>query len=113
VLLLYNITIVKRVPTPVLGVLQSAETRFNFNSFLSLPGRSMLIRNYGKQGNPQATKDAFIDGWFCTGDIAVWRNGLPYIVDRKKVGLFRPWSLRPVLITIGTYQVQGLAGCAG
>lgn len=39
----------------------------------------------GYYGNPQATKDAFVDGWFCTGDIAIWKNGLPYIVDRKKV----------------------------
>jgi 4-coumarate--CoA ligase len=39
----------------------------------------------GYYRNPQATKDSFVDGWFCTGDIAVWKNGLPYIVDRKKV----------------------------
>lgn len=39
----------------------------------------------GYYGNPQATKDSFLDGWFCTGDIGVWKNGLPYIVDRKKV----------------------------
>ncbi|KAH8819028.1 hypothetical protein F5884DRAFT_796 [Xylogone sp. PMI_703] len=38
----------------------------------------------GYYNNPQATKDAFVDGWFCTGDIAIWKNGLPYIVDRKK-----------------------------
>ena len=38
----------------------------------------------GYYGNPQATKDSFVDGWFCTGDVAVWKNELPYIVDRKK-----------------------------
>ena len=42
----------------------------------------MVARAY--YGNPQATKESFMDGWFCTGDIAVWKNGLPYIVDRKK-----------------------------
>jgi len=35
--------------------------------------------------NPQATKDAFHEDWFCTGDIGIMRNGKFYIVDRKKV----------------------------
>ena len=43
----------------------------------------------GYYRNPQATKDSFVDGWLCTGDVAIWKNGLPYIVDRKKVC---PWT---------------------
>jgi 4-coumarate--CoA ligase len=42
----------------------------------------MVTKRY--YNNSQATKDSFVDGWFCTGDIAIWKNGLPYIVDRKK-----------------------------
>jgi 4-coumarate--CoA ligase len=42
----------------------------------------MVTRGY--YGNDQATKDSFVDGWFLTGDVAVWKDGLPYIVDRKK-----------------------------
>ncbi|TID22857.1 putative acyl-coenzyme A synthetase [Venturia nashicola] len=38
----------------------------------------------GYYNNPKATKESFRDGWFCTGDIAVERNGKFYIVDRKK-----------------------------
>ncbi|KAK2792205.1 hypothetical protein FQN51_001864 [Onygenales sp. PD_10] len=38
----------------------------------------------GYYDNPQATKDAFHDGWFCTGDIGIIKNGLFYVVDRKK-----------------------------
>ncbi|KAK4553863.1 hypothetical protein LTR86_009038 [Recurvomyces mirabilis] len=45
--------------------------------------RSPLVTN-GYYNNPQATKDAFHDGWFCTGDIGRLRNGKFYIVDRKK-----------------------------
>jgi long-subunit acyl-CoA synthetase (AMP-forming) len=35
--------------------------------------------------NEKATKDAFRNGWFATGDIALERNGMLYIVDRIKV----------------------------
>ncbi|KAL1612336.1 hypothetical protein SLS60_000562 [Paraconiothyrium brasiliense] len=38
----------------------------------------------GYYENEAADKEAFVDGWFCTGDIAEFRDGLFYIVDRKK-----------------------------
>ncbi|KAE9369588.1 acetyl-CoA synthetase-like protein [Stipitochalara longipes BDJ] len=60
----------------------------------------------GYYRNPQATKDSFVDGWFCTGDIAIWKNGLPYIVDRKKKELIKykgaqvaPAELEGLLLT--------------
>ena len=46
--------------------------------------RSPLVTN-GYCNNPEATRDAFRDGWFCSGDIGVMREGKFYIVDRKKV----------------------------
>lgn len=46
--------------------------------------RSPLVTN-GYYNNPEATKEAFHDGWFCSGDVAVVRDGNFYIVDRKKV----------------------------
>lgn len=40
----------------------------------------------GYHNNPEANKGAFIDdGWFATGDIGLFKDGLFYIVDRKKV----------------------------
>ena len=40
----------------------------------------------GYFNNPQATKDSFTtDGWFKTGDIGLRKDGMFYIVDRKKV----------------------------
>lgn len=42
----------------------------------------VVTRGYHK--NPQATRDAFLDGWFRTGDIGEFRDGKVYIVDRKK-----------------------------
>jgi acyl-CoA synthetase (AMP-forming)/AMP-acid ligase II len=46
--------------------------------------RSPLVTN-GYYDNPEATKAAFHGDWFCSGDIAVMRDGKFYIVDRKKV----------------------------
>ncbi|KFY93207.1 hypothetical protein V500_03820 [Pseudogymnoascus sp. VKM F-4518 (FW-2643)] len=38
----------------------------------------------GYHNSPKVTKEAFVDGWFLTGDVAEIRNDLVYIVDRKK-----------------------------
>jgi 4-coumarate--CoA ligase len=45
--------------------------------------RGPFVTN-GYFNNPEATTGTFRDGWFCTGDIAVDRDGKFYIVDRKK-----------------------------
>lgn len=39
----------------------------------------------GYHNNPEASKDAFdSEGYFRTGDIGMFQNGMFYIVDRKK-----------------------------
>ena len=38
----------------------------------------------GYHDNPEATRGAFLDGWYRTGDVGLWRDGKIYIVDRKK-----------------------------
>ncbi|KXJ94061.1 4-coumarate-CoA ligase [Microdochium bolleyi] len=45
--------------------------------------RSPLVMR-GYFDNPEATRAAFHEGWFCTGDIGVLRQGKFYVVDRKK-----------------------------
>jgi len=42
-----------------------------------------VTKGYWK--NEVANREAFVDGWFCTGDVGVFRDGKFYIVDRKKV----------------------------
>ncbi|KAI0538321.1 hypothetical protein GGR58DRAFT_468547 [Xylaria digitata] len=42
----------------------------------------VVTKGYWK--NEKANKDAFQDDWFRTGDIAVFRDGFFFIVDRKK-----------------------------
>jgi len=44
----------------------------------------MVVRGYWE--NEEVDREAFSEGWFRTGDVAVFRGGLFYIVDRKKVG---------------------------
>ena len=53
--------------------------------------RSPLVTN-GYFNNAKATEEAFHDGWFCSGDIGVMRDGKFYIVDRKKVRILCPFS---------------------
>jgi 4-coumarate--CoA ligase len=45
--------------------------------------RGPFVTN-GYFNNVEATTATFHDGWFCTGDIAIDRDGKFYIVDRKK-----------------------------
>jgi acyl-CoA synthetase (AMP-forming)/AMP-acid ligase II len=48
-----------------------------------LPGRCTVIREYFR--NPQATAEAFVDGWLRTGDVAYADDdGYYYFVDRAK-----------------------------
>ena len=53
------------------------------------PGEMLMKGPFVTKGyfrNEQATKEAFTaDGWFRTGDIGERRNGMFYVVDRKKV----------------------------
>jgi len=47
---------------------------------------------------PEATKDSFCEGWFCTGDVAVIENGNFRILGRKSVDI----------IKTGGYKVSAL-----
>ena len=38
----------------------------------------------GYHNRPDANRDSFLDGFYRTGDIGIYKNGLVYIVDRKK-----------------------------
>ena len=49
--------------------------------------RSPLVTN-GYFNNPKATEEAFHEGWFCSGDVGVIREGKFFVVDRKKVHPF-------------------------
>jgi acyl-CoA synthetase (AMP-forming)/AMP-acid ligase II len=42
----------------------------------------VIFRGY--HNNPVADRDSFENGWYKTGDVGVFKNGLFYIVDRRK-----------------------------
>ncbi|KAF3769701.1 acetyl-CoA synthetase-like protein [Cryphonectria parasitica EP155] len=42
----------------------------------------VVTKGYWK--NEKANVESFVDGWFCTGDIGRFKDGMLYIVDRKK-----------------------------
>lgn len=77
--------------SPILPTVELRKVDENFNDVEPEQEGEMLIRSplvtNGYYNNPEATKDAFHDGWFCSGDIGVMRDGKFYIVDRKKVRL--------------------------
>ena len=51
------------------------------------PGE-MLVKGpvvcQGYHNRPEADRDSFLDGFYRTGDIGIYKNGLVWIVDRKK-----------------------------
>ncbi|KAK3715228.1 hypothetical protein LTR37_007195 [Vermiconidia calcicola] len=51
------------------------------------PGELLVggpILGQGYYNNEKITQKAFIDGFYRTGDVGIWKDGLVYIVDRKK-----------------------------
>lgn len=54
----------------------------------------VVTKGYWK--NDKANQESFVGDWFCTGDVGLFKDGMLYIVDRKKVNCLRP-SRRPVL----------------
>jgi malonyl-CoA/methylmalonyl-CoA synthetase len=49
-------------------------------------GPSVFLEYWGK---PEATRRAFRDGWFCTGDIGVVENGVYRILGRNSVDIIK------------------------
>lgn len=48
----------------------------------------VVTKGYWK--NDKANRESFADGWFRTGDVGLFKDGMLYIVDRKKVRLSSP-----------------------
>ncbi|MCI0699166.1 acyl-CoA synthetase [candidate division KSB1 bacterium] len=95
----------QRVPGCVGAPLPNVEVkRVDENGNAVAPGTpgEILIKGPGVfleyWGKPDATKRAFRDGWFCTGDIAMVENGVYRILGRSSVDI----------IKTGGYKVSAL-----
>ncbi len=53
---------------------------------IEVRGPSVFAEYWGK---PDATRDAFRDGWFCTGDTAVVENGVYRILGRTSIEILK------------------------
>jgi len=62
---------------------------------IEVRGRSVFLEYWGR---PDATREAFRDGWFRTGDVAVLENGAYRILGRSSVDI----------IKTGGYKVSAL-----
>lgn len=94
----------QRLPGYVGTPLPNVEVRLDEQGNLVEPGTPGEIQVKGPGvfleywGKPEATEKAFRDGWFCTGDIAVFENGSYRILGRSSVDI----------IKIGGYKVSAL-----
>jgi malonyl-CoA/methylmalonyl-CoA synthetase len=64
--------------------------------------------------NPQATEDSFIDGWFCTGDVAVRETGYYRILGRSSIDIIKSGGYKLSALEIeGTLLThESVAECA-
>lgn len=79
------------LPLPTVEIRLRAED----GSIVNAPGQPgeiqvrgpVVFREYWNR--PEATAEAFIDGWFCTGDMAVLENGYYRIMGRLSVDIIK------------------------
>ncbi|KAI8281917.1 putative acyl-coenzyme A synthetase [Colletotrichum sp. SAR11_57] len=77
----------------------------------------IVTKGYYK--NEQANKEAFVDGWFCTGDRLSFKDGKFYFVDRKKELIkykgfqVAPAELEALLVTHPKIQDAAVIGVDG
>ena len=64
--------------------------------------------------NPQATQESFVDGWFCTGDVAVRETGYYRIMGRSSVDIIKSggYKLSALEIESTLLTHEKIAECA-
>ncbi|KAK1585008.1 AMP-binding enzyme [Colletotrichum navitas] len=77
----------------------------------------IITKGYYK--NDKANQEAFVDGWFCTGDRLLFKDGKFYFVDRKKELIkykgiqVAPAELEALLVTHPKIQDAAVIGVDG
>ncbi|KDN64655.1 putative AMP-binding enzyme [Colletotrichum sublineola] len=71
----------------------------------------IVTKGYYK--NDKANQEAFVDGWFCTGDRLSFKDGKFHFVDRKKGIQVAPAELEALLVTHAKIQDAAVIGVDG
>lgn len=60
----------------------------------------------GYLNRPKATKEAFVDGWFRSGDIACWENGYLRILGRSSIDIIKSGGYKLSALEIETHLLD-------
>lgn len=87
--------------------LETANIRSNekreFIGELYVRGPSVFVEYYNK---PDETENAFDDGWFKTGDVAKYENGIFKILGRKNVDIIKTGAYKVSALEIETHLME-------
>lgn len=75
----------------------------NVSGELYVKGPSVFVEYYKK---PDETKNAFEDGWFKTGDIAKYENGMFKILGRSNVDIIKTGAYKVSALEIETHLLE-------
>lgn len=82
---------------------KQTESNANIIGELYVKGPSVFVEYYKK---PEETKNAFQDGWFKTGDVAKFENGMFKILGRSNVDIIKTGAYKVSALEIETHLLE-------
>ncbi|GAB1258861.1 acyl-CoA synthetase [Aurantivibrio plasticivorans] len=67
---------------------------------IRIKGKTVFLEYWG---NKSATEESFVDGWFCTGDVAVVENGYYRIMGRSSIDIIKSGGFK-----ISALEIEGV-----
>lgn len=82
---------------------QASSKESNLIGEVYIKGPSVFVEYYKK---PEETKNAFQDGWFKTGDVAKFENGMFKILGRSNVDIIKTGAYKVSALEIETHLLE-------